>query len=437
MGRGFESLSAHFKSPCSYRWTPLEMNALDLLYMPVALLSAPLWARKKRGGWSQRVGKIEPMLSGRWGTESKDKSNPVVMLHAVSVGEVNALRALVPLLIDDATIVISTTTDTGLKRAQTLFSETCEVVRYPLDCSWMVDRFLDTINPDVVGLVELEVWPNFVKACSKRKIPIGIINGRLSARSFKGYKKIKPLLRKTFARLGFVCMQDQSYANRVEALGANNVRVTGSMKWDALDVSGPLPNPSEDAIILAEEMGLDLSKPIIVAGSTGPGEEAMLHRVSTAGAQLVCAPRKPERFEEAALSMPGCTRRSTQEPRENTRFLLDTIGELSTMYQLADLVVIGRSFFNLHGSDPLEAAALGKAVLIGPQNSDFTTQIEALLESDAIEVVDASELAARLDFWLFDPEKRMQMGLQARECVAQHQGASKVHAELLLNQIKC
>ncbi len=410
------------------------MNALDLLYMPVALLSAPLWARKKRGGWSERVGKIEPMLSERWGARSESK--PVVMLHAVSVGEVNALRALVPLLTDDATVVISATTDTGLKRAQTLFSQTCEVVRYPLDCSWMVKRFLGTINPDVVGLVELEVWPNFVKACADRDIPIGIINGRLSARSFKGYRKIKALLRKTFARLSFVCMQDQSYAQRIEALGAQSVQVTGSMKWDALDVSGPLPNPSEDAIILAEEMGLDLSKPIIVAGSTGPGEEALLDRACTAGAQLVCAPRKPERFEEAALTMQGCTRRSDAEPRANTRFLLDTIGELSLMYQLADLVVIGRSFFDLHGSDPLEAAALGKAVLIGPQNSDFTTQIEALLESEAIEVVEAEELGGRLDYWLFDAEQRMQMGVRARACVARHQGASKVHAQQLLTRVK-
>ncbi len=434
MGRGFESLSAHFKVPVPNRWTSLEMNALDFLYMPIAILSAPLWARKKRDGWSERAGKIEPMLSNRWGTQSESK--PIVMLHAVSVGEVNALRALVPLLIDDASVVISTTTDTGLKRAQSLFSETCEVVRYPLDCSWMVARFLDTINPNVVGLVELEVWPNFVNACRKRNIPIGIINGRLSARSFKGYKKIRALLRKTFARLSFVCMQDDAYAKRIEALGAQQVKVSGSMKWDALDVSGPLPNPTEAAIELAEQMGLDLAQPIIVAGSTGPGEEALLHRVCPLGVQLVCAPRKPERFEEAALSMPGCTRRSKHEAQPNSRFLLDTIGELSTMYQLSDLVVIGRSFFDLHGSDPLEAAALGKAVLIGPRNSDFETQLAALLDADAIEVVDSQDLGDRLDAWMAAPEERMRMGIRARECVAEHQGASKVHAELLLNWVK-
>ena len=123
------------------------MNALDFLYLPLAILSAPFWARKKRGGWHERFGKIEPMLSERWGASKK----PVIMLHAVSVGEVNALRALVPLLTDQATVVISTTTDTGLARAQSIFSEICEVVRYPLDCSWMVKRFLDTIQEQSRG----------------------------------------------------------------------------------------------------------------------------------------------------------------------------------------------------------------------------------------------------------------------------------------------
>ena len=404
------------------------MNALDILYLPIALLSAPFWARKKRGGWSERFGKIEPMLSQRWGSTKK----PVVMLHAVSVGEVNALRALVPMLTDDATVVISTTTDTGLKRAQMLFADTCEVVRYPLDCTWMVKRFLDTINPDVVGLVELEVWPNFVKACSKRSIPIGIINGRLSARSFKGYKKFRFLFRSTFRRLGFACMQDDAYAKRVTAMGALDATVTGTMKWDAVDVFGPIPDPSVSAIALAGDLGIDLTRPIVVAGSTGPDEEVLLNIACPIHAQLICAPRKPERFDEAAAAMPGCTRRSAGASRANNRYLLDTIGELSTLYELADLVVIGRSFYELHGSDPLEPAALGKPVLIGPENSDFTSQIDALLEADGIEVIHRAGLSDRIDTLLADTDRRIELGDNARQCVARHQGASKSHAEVLL-----
>jgi 3-deoxy-D-manno-octulosonic-acid transferase len=434
MGRGFESLSAHFISQPPYlrELDHRDMNALDVLYIPLALLSAPFWARKKRGGWSERFGKIEPMLSERWANHTK----PVVLLHAVSVGEVNALRALVPLLTDDATVVVSTTTDTGLARAQSIFSGTCEVVRYPLDCSWMVKRFLNTIQPDVVGLVELEVWPNFVKYCKKRQIPIGLINGRLSARSFKGYMRARPLLQPTFARLDFCCMQDEAYAQRVAAMGATNVTVVGTMKWDALDVFGPIPDPSEEAITLADELGLDRTKPIVVAGSTAPGEEELLDQACPDDVQLVCAPRKPDRFDEPDPTIEGWTRRSDRTPKPNTRFLLDTLGELSTLYELADIVVIGRSFFDLHGSDMLEPAALGKPVLIGPQNSDFASQIDALLAADAIEVIDRNGLADRIAALLADPTRRLELGDNARRCVAEHQGASKTHAEILLDRAR-
>ncbi len=416
------------------------MNALDFLYVPLAVLSAPFWARKKRGGWHERFGKIEPMLSERWLSEQRGSSQkPVVMLHAVSVGEVNALRALVPILTGQATVVISTTTDTGLSRAQAIFGDTCEVVRYPLDCSWMVNRFLGTIKPDVVALVELEVWPNFVKACKTRQIPIGLINGRLSARSFKGYQKIRAFFKPTFARLDFACMQDQPYADRVQAMGATNAQVTGTMKWDAVDVSGSIPEPlppSEAAIELADHMRLDLTQPIIVAGSTGPNEEALLDQSCPKHVQLICAPRKPDRFNEPDPAIAGWTRRSTDKPKPNSRHLLDTIGELSILYELADLVVIGRSFFDLHGSDPLEAAALGKPVLIGPQHSDFTSQIDALLEADGIEVVDSQRLGDRITALLGDPDRRATMGQNARRCVGQHQGASKAHAELLLKCVQ-
>ena len=135
---------------------------------------------------------------------------------------------------------------------------------------------------------------------------------------------------------------------------------------------------------------------------------------------------------ESNAAVAGWTRRSTGEPKANFRFLLDTIGELSTLYELADVVVIGRSFFDLHGSDPLEPAALGKPVLIGPANSDFTSQIEALLEADGIEVVDRQGLGDRLSALLADPDRRAEMGDNARQCVGRHQGASKRHAEVLL-----
>ena len=325
------------------------MNALDLIYLGVAIVTAPRWRRKARGGWAQRFGRIEPV------PDRDDVGRPRLLLHAVSVGEVNALRSLVPLLTDDAHIIVSSTTDTGLARAKELFSEMCDVRRFPLDASWAVRRFLDAVGPDAVGLVELELWPNFLKACRRRGTPVAIVSGRLSERSFRGYRKLRPLIRWMFAQLEAVGAQDDAYAERFSAMGVrpDRLSVTGSTKWD---VVGPAPGQAE---ALAADLGIDRSRPLVVAGSTAPGEEALLHSAAPPGVQLLCAPRKPERFDEAAAAMPGRLRRSAGRPAEpgTDRFLLDTLGELGAAYALADIAVVGRSFGDLFGSDPIEPAA--------------------------------------------------------------------------------
>jgi 3-deoxy-D-manno-octulosonic-acid transferase len=412
------------------------VNLLDLLYIPLGLLSAPIWMRKKREGWDQRFGHVQTMLR----QPAHESTRARALLHAVSVGEVNALRALVPLLVEQADVIVSVTTDTGLRQAQSLFGdiEHCEVVRYPLDCSWMVRRFLDLVKPDVVGLVELEVWPNFIKGCVKRGIPVGIVNGRLSARSFKGYRRFRFFIGPTFRRLGFACVQDQDYADRIGAMGVSSDRVsiTGSMKWDSVDASVHA-EPSSKAIEIAQAMGIDREKPIVVAGSTGPGEEAMLDQAIPDDVQLVIAPRKVERFDEAGDAVRGSVRRSLGECRPGaTRFVLDTIGELSAVYELADVVIIGRSFFDLYGSDPIEPAALGKAVVIGPAHSDFMQAMEVLVEAQAIQVVDRQGVGEAVEALLGDDLARRAMGQRARACVLGQQGASNRHIEVLLGHAR-
>jgi 3-deoxy-D-manno-octulosonic-acid transferase len=414
------------------------VNLLDLLYIPIGVLTAPLWMRKKRDGWDQRFGHVASMLNEP-SPDAAGSAHPRVLLHAVSVGEVNALRSLVPMLLEDANVVISVTTDTGLKQARSLFGdlERCEVVRYPLDCSWMVDRFLELVQPDVVGLVELEIWPNFVKRCVKRGIPIGIINGRLSARSFKGYRKAKLFLRPTFARLSFACVQDQHYADRIFAMGTpiHRVEITGSMKWDSVDASVH-SEPSAKAHEIADSMGVDLDRPVIVAGSTGPGEEAMLHNAIPADVQLIVAPRKIERFEEAASAIPGSIQRSSgKRAVGEKRFVLDTIGELSAIYEIADVVIIGRSFFDLYGSDPIEPAARGKPVLIGPAHSDFLQAMEVLSQADAIQIVARHEVGGAVAKLLDSSQERHAIGQRAREAVTGQQGASQRHKQVLLDHL--
>jgi len=406
------------------------LNGFDVAYILGGALLSPVWARKKRDGWGERFGKIDHMLTRPSG------DRPRVVLHTVSVGETAACRSLVPLLAEHAEVIVSVTTDTGLARARSLYSDCCDVVRTPLDFSWAVRRFLDKTKPDALGLVELEVWPNLVGQCVRRGIAVGVINGRLSVRSFRGYRRGRAVIGPSFRRLSFACVQDETYAERFRAMGVRDDRlsVTGSMKWDAVAVSDGSRRTVE-SIGLARTLGLDLDRPIVVGGSTGPGEEALLDGAVPGDVQLVCAPRKPERFDEAASAMPGCVRRSrlgeTARPGA-TRFLLDSIGELSTLYRVADIVVIGRSFGDLYGSDPMEPAALGLPVLIGPSHSDFESVTASLAACGGLRVVSREGLGEAVRRLLGDDAARAAMGDAARACVLANQGASERHAGVLL-----
>ncbi|MEE2680780.1 MAG: glycosyltransferase N-terminal domain-containing protein [Planctomycetota bacterium] len=370
---------------------------------------------KHRIDWAARLGKGPDLPAAR---------APRVLLHAVSLGEVNALRPLVDRLqasTRPVEVVVASTTQTGLNRARTLFSDRCRVLQYPLDLSWAVDRFLNRIQPDLFASVELEVWPNFTRACKDRLIPQYVINGRLSERSFRGYRRIRPLVRRMFQRIDCVGVQDETYARRFTELGADRVVVTGTMKWDGVDAS----EKDAGGHLLAEEMGIDRSRPLVVAGSTAPEEHALLVDSIPEGVQLLCAPRRPEWFDEAASVLAGCARRSLGDRGSATgRFLLDTIGELRDAYALADVVVVGRSFGSLHGSDMMEPAALGKPVIVGPSTGDFQQTVDALLEGDGILVSDRDSLGHDLDFLLSDELRRRDLARNARAVVERNQGAT-------------
>lgn len=400
------------------------MTLLDLLLIPALLIFLPSFLRKKRGGWAQRFGKTPPLAAA---TKKR------ILLHGVSVGEINALRALVPLLTPHCDVVISTTTDTGLERAQSLYSSSCTVVRFPLDASWAVKRFLDAVRPDAVALCELEVWPQFIRFCRERSIPVCIINGRLSERSFRGYKFFRPLLSKMFHSLEFAAVQDSDYAARFQYMGVDPARchISGSMKWDAISFGGTA-ELAASAAKLASELGIDLLRPLIVAGSTGPGEEALLHKSVPQDVQLLCAPRKPERFDEAAAALPGCARRSEKIDKLGSRFLLDSIGELRSAYLLADLVVIGRSFGNQFGSDPIEPIALGKPVVIGPAYGDFKAIVDQFRSMDGIVIATSDSLPSTLERLMDSKETRTAIAANGMACIRKNQGAAAANAELLL-----
>ena len=408
---------------------------IDLVYLIVAVVSSPVWlvrmirTGKIRTDWAGRFGRAEPL---------PPPPRPRILVHAVSVGEVNAARKLLAHLVApplEAEIVVSSTTNTGCARAEALFGGTHYLARYPLDFSFAVNRFLRAVQPDVIVLIELEVWPNFVKAAARRDIPVCVVNGRLTERSAAGYRGLGALVRPMFRRLTFAAVQNEPYARRFRGVGipADRVHVTGTMKWDTAEIADAV----EGADALAEAMGIDRSRPLVVAGSTAPGEHELLVETVPDGVQLLCAPRKPEWFDQAAAAMPGCARRSRGDHGSPTgRFLLDTIGELRAAYALADVVVVGRSFGNLHGSDMMEPVALGAATVVGPAVADFQDTVDALLAGDGLIQTDRQRLAGVIRDLLDDPERRRVLVANARRVIRAQQGATERNAALIRTLIE-
>jgi 3-deoxy-D-manno-octulosonic-acid transferase len=418
---------------------------LDLFYFLGLVISSPLWlwrllrTGKWRTDWWGRLGHCRLPKDWQKRSTHDETKPPTLLLHAVSVGEVNALRLLVQELEKAAPhwrIVISSTTNTGIARARELYGERHPVVRFPLDFSRCVRRFLKRINPDLVALAELEVWPNFMRVCRRRQIPVCIVNGRLSQRSFKRYKRIAPLVRPIFAKLTAAAVQTEDYAQRFMFLGLREHRmaVTDSMKWDTAQLTDDVPGSRE----LARAMGIDLTRPIVVAGSTAPGEDKLLIDSMPAEAQLVLVPRKPEWFDAVAKLSPGIIRRSEhgddQPPRpiDNQRlFLLDTIGELRKAYALATVCVVGRSFLGLYGSDMIEPIALGKPTIIGTHHSDFADIMIAFTDAGGIVVTNRPGQAVKE--LLAHPQMARGLAERGRRVIVTRQGATRRHVELLLH----
>lgn len=445
-----------------------SMNIVyDMGYAATALLTSPVWGYrllktgKWRTDWLGRFGRCAPCnghqkdhstLAEEGVPDQADTPAPAkeplttLLIHSVSVGEVNAVAKLVGVLDRRGggrlRIVISATTDTGIARARQLFEPTHQVVRFPLDFGRCVRRFLNTVKPDLVALTELEVWPNFVEACSRRNVPVCVINGRLSARSYRRYRLIAALLQPTFAKLAAVAAQSPEYADRFAALGVpeDRIRVLDSMKWDNADNDlSPTDDPlTAGARKLADAMGIDTRRPVIVAGSTGPGEERILIDHGCRDAQLILAPRKPERFDAVAALDPNIVRRSrypdgNSHPKRYSRlFLLDTLGELRKAYALADVAIVGRSFLGgQHGSNPLEPVALGKPTLIGPHHEDFADVVAALHAEGGIIITECpSQLASQL---LTNPQRARDLAQRGRRVMQARQGTTDKHADMLLN----
>ncbi len=411
---------------------------VDAAYIAGGVIASPWLAwmavtkPAKFASWRGRLAASAPLPHAQ---------RPRVLIHAVSVGEVNACRGLIDAieaLPGGPEVVLSVSTATGFERARGLHDGKRSVVRHPIDLSGPVNSLFDAVCPDVFVSVELELWPNQMSAANRRGIPWVVVNGRLSERSFRRYARVRYLTLPMFMSVHAAVVQDAAYADRFQYLGTPSDRVTvaGTMKWDEARIEDRV----DGAESLAEAMGIDRSKPLIVAGSTGPGEESMIHAAVTdtmPDAQLLCAPRKPERFDEAAAALPGCARRSRGDRGSRSgRFLLDTIGELRMAYALADVVVVGRTFGDLYGSDMMEPVALGKPVVFGPRVGDFQETSSALVRGRGALQVTVETLGATMLSLMKDREGSAAMAERGRDVIRAHQGATRRNADAIADALR-
>lgn len=399
-----------------------------LLYLSLPLVLARLWWRGRkapayRRRWAERLGRFTPPTApgGVW-------------IHAVSVGEVQAIAPLVRRLLEQRPqllLTMTTTTPTGSARVQALFGEQVFHVYLPYDLPPALRGFLDRVQPQLLLMVETEVWPNLLAHCEARGIPSLLANGRLSERSFKGYQRLGRLARETFATIDWVAAQALPDAQRFMAAGvpSDRVSVTGSIKFD-MRVAASV---EEQVQVLRRQWG---DRPIWVAASTHEGEDEILleaHRLlrqQVPDALLVLVPRHPERFAAVAAL---CTRQGLPLARRSAAeipsaavsvFLGDTMGELPVFLGAAHAAFIGGSLVPVGGHNMLEASAQGVAVVFGPHVFNFAGISQLLLDEGAAEQVDGVvALATLLSRWLTDASVRAEVGERGRRVVDANRGA--------------
>ena len=413
----------------------LAYTALGLLLVP-ALVARLAWRSRAEPGYGAHIAE----RFGRYAGKAPDA--PIVWIHAVSVGETRASEPLVRALekrYPDHRILITHMTPTGRTTGEALFGNSVLRAYLPYDLPYALRRFLDHFKPRAALIMETEIWPNLVHACASRGVPLLLVNARLSARSFRGYRRLGALARDTVRSFDAIAAQTQSDAERFRALGAGAVEITGSLKFDA---EPPLADLAKGRA-WRESYG---ARGVVLAASTRDGEEALVldafERLQP-DALLVIVPRHPQRFDEVAalLERRGIRylRRSSGEaPSRGTRAILgDSMGEMAAYYAAADVAFIGGSLLPYGGQNFIEACAVGVPVLLGPHTYNFAESAERAVQGGAaIRVGDASELACEITRLLADESLRREVSQRALRFSAEHRGATQKVMALLERVMK-
>ena len=404
---------------------------LQFIYSQLIRLALPfillrLWWQGRhspelRINWRQRLGFV-PRASGT-----------VVWVHAVSVGETIAAAPMIRRLLarnPDITILMTAMTDTGLAQAMKMFGDQVQYAYAPYDTPGAIRRFLNRANPRILVIMETEIWPNMIRQSRSRRVPVFLINARLSERSARGYERVKSLVAPIMRSISWVAAQAEKYAERFRRIGVapSKVAVTGSVKFD-VDIP--------DAV---REVSLKLkasfsSRPVWIAGSTHEGEDAQLlaaHRQllnTHPNALLILVPRHPERFESVAEKVSkqafSLARRSLgEDPSSAKVYLGDTMGELMMLYGASDVAFVGGSLIERGGHNPLEPAGWGIPVISGPHVFNFETIYQRLLDDRGVTMVSGADELSRYLLTLFsDADERRASGQRALSVVNKNKGA--------------
>jgi 3-deoxy-D-manno-octulosonic-acid transferase len=391
-------------------------------YAPYAFARESLGG-KKVGDWRARFGLTPlPHFHGS------------IWIHGVSVGEVNAARPILEAIREQSAgvpRVISASTAAGLAVAATVTAADASVA-FPFDLARPVERALSALDPSLVLLTETEIWPLFLERCARRGVPVAIVNGRISSRSFSRYRRARRWLAASLSRIALFVMQTEEDAERVRALDvpAGKIVVAGNVKFDVA--------PPEDPAVTERIRAWAAGRRVIVAGSTHEGEEAAV--LDAWGALdprplLVIAPRRPERFDEVfrLLGARGAPARRYSEEGARDVVLLNSVGKLASVFAAADAAFIGGTLVPAGGHNPIEAWAHGVPTVFGPHVANMRASAEAgIAAGAAIVAPTAADLAPVLRSLLSDDGARRARSAAAADLVARHRGAARETAGAVL-----
>lgn len=428
----------------------------NILFLGFFALSSPyyFWRMWRRGNWVAGFGE----RFAQYDTKLKQAltNRHSLWLHAVSVGEVgictHLIRSLEPRM-PNMKLVVSTTTTTGMAELKRKLPPQISKIYYPLDRRNYVARAQSLVKPEAIVLVEAEIWPNFIWRAQQQRIPIFLVNARLSERSYRGYKRFGFLFRPLFATFAGVGAQNEVDAERLRELGFRPevIRVTGSMKFDAARAAG---KPNFNVPSLLWQAGAKVGAPVLVCGSTHDGEEALLGemflrlREKFPDLFLVLVPRHAERTKDVIRDLAKCgvkhvlrseltgNLRDKSTPADAECLVVNTTGELKFFYEHATIVFVGKSLTAQGGQNPIEPGALGKAMVFGPNMQNFADVTRTFLENDgAVQVADALSLESTVEQLLASPARRDQLGHNAQNVVHANLGATERTMEMILEGI--